>query len=72
MTCKTCEFCNGEICICSGRYSEKALQGAEECNEWGASLEYYSEITEQAPWYIKEPYKLNDPPKMVYRSTEKK
>lgn len=57
MTCKTCEFCNGENSICSGRCGERALQGAEECNEWSASLEYYSEITEQAPWYIKEPYK---------------
>ena len=28
----------------------------EECDDWEASLEYYTEITKKAPWYIKKPY----------------
>jgi len=57
-TCRTCEFflCRGnkdnEKCEYCG---EKIPEGLG-CDEWGASLEYYSEITHNAPWYIKEPY----------------
>ncbi len=52
-TCKTCEFASDGICMDNSRKKLKDVG----CEEWGASLEYYSEITETAPWYIKEPYK---------------
>lgn len=29
---------------------------AKECNGWGISLEYYSEVINRMPWYIKEPF----------------
>lgn len=37
-------------------YCGKIISEDAGCDEWGASLEYYSEITQNAPWYIKEPY----------------
>ena len=55
-TCRTCEFASNGICMDNSR---KALKDIG-CEEWGASLQYYSEITETAPWYIKEPYRRHD------------
>lgn len=59
MTCRTCEFGSNGFCKDDGKdeHSKELIQDDISCDEWGASLEYYSEITENAPWYIKEPYK---------------
>lgn len=55
MTCKTCEFGSNESCCAEN--SKKSHQDDTECGDWGASLEYFSEIIDNAPWYIKEPYR---------------
>lgn len=49
-TCKTCEFYDGKVC---GIYK---TDKKEVCEDWGASLDYYNEITKTAPWYIRIPY----------------
>lgn len=58
MTCKTCEFAFCRESADNGRceYSGEIVPEDRGCESWGASLEYYSEITQNAPWYIKEPY----------------
>ena len=49
--CKTCGFDSNGVC---GMYT--TCKEGEECDDWEASLEYYTEITKKAPWYIKGPY----------------
>ena len=49
--CKTCGFDSNGVC---GMYT--TCKEDEECDDWEASLEYYTEITKKAPWYIKKPY----------------
>ena len=51
MTCETCEFGSNKSCCAEN--SKKNYQNITECDDWGASLEYYSEIIDNAPWYIK-------------------
>lgn len=46
--CKTCGFDSNGVC---GMYT--TCKEGEECDDWEASLEYYTEITKKAPWYIK-------------------
>ena len=56
-TCKTCEFNFEGNCGIEHKYTPN-----KECKSWGASFEYYKEITQKAPWYLKESYdryKLN-------------
>ena len=56
-TCKTCEFNFEGKCGIEHKYTPN-----KECKSWGASFEYYKEITQKAPWYLKESYdryKLN-------------
>jgi hypothetical protein len=60
--CRTCEFnfdgmCAGEGEGATYQYGEKIIDDTKNCDDWGASLEYYSDITEKAPWYIREDYK---------------
>ena len=50
MTCETCEFGSNKSCCAEN--SKKNYQNITECDDWGASLEYYSEIIDNAPWYI--------------------
>lgn len=56
--CKTCEFNFDGICAGKGiyGYGEKITDMSKECNGWGISLEYYSEVINGMPWYIKEPF----------------
>ena len=44
--CKTCEFNFDGIYAGKGiyGYGEKIIDMAKECNGWGISLEYYSEV----------------------------
>lgn len=49
-TCKTCELYDGKVC---GIYK---TDKKEVCEDWGASLDYYNEITKTAPWYIRIPH----------------
>ncbi len=57
--CKTCEFNFSGICAGHGdtyKYGEAITNDTLSCDDWGANLEYFSEITQNAPWYIREPY----------------
>lgn len=49
-TCKTYELYDGKVC---GIYK---TDKKEVCEDWGASLDYYNEITKTAPWYIRIPH----------------
>ena len=53
--CKTCEFNFSGACAGYGD-NRKADNNVENCEEWGANPEYYSDIIVNAPWYIKEKY----------------
>lgn len=58
--CRTCEFNFDGMCAGKGdtyQYGEKIIDDTKGCDGWGASLDYYSDITEKAPWYIREDYK---------------
>ena len=50
--CKTCEFNFDGIYAGKGiyGYGEKIIDMAKECNGWGISLEYYSEVINRMPW----------------------
>lgn len=53
MTCKTCEFGSNESCCAEN--SKKSHQDDTECGDWGASLEYFSEIIDNAHGILKNP-----------------
>ncbi|MTK08472.1 MAG: hypothetical protein F8N38_15480 [Hungatella sp.] len=58
--CKTCEFNFDGVCAGEGNayeYGARIIDDTKECDGWEAGFEYYSLITEEAPWYIKEKYK---------------
>ncbi|MFR7880590.1 MAG: hypothetical protein ACLU5J_03265 [Christensenellales bacterium] len=38
------------------KYGEAIINDTLYCDDWSASFDYFSEITKNAPWYIKEPY----------------
>ena len=59
--CQTCEFnFNG---ICAGgdekhkKYGHTIYDPTDSCNGWNESLEYFSEIEKNKPWYIEKPYR---------------
>lgn len=57
--CKTCEFNFSGICAGQGdtyKYGEVITNDTLYCDDWSASFDYFSEITKNAPWYIREPY----------------
>lgn len=57
--CKTCEFNFSGICAGHSdtyKYGETITNDTLSCVEWGASLDYFSKLTNNAPWYIWEPY----------------
>lgn len=59
--CKTCEFNSGGVCTGHGdtyKYGEEIGDDSKTCEDWGASFDYYCEITENAPRFLREP--LND------------
>ncbi|MEG2305706.1 MAG: hypothetical protein RSC17_09845 [Lachnospiraceae bacterium] len=60
-SCRTCEFGSDGVCIDGVKFESRENIPQENigCENWGASLDYYTEITENAPWYIAEPYKRN-------------
>ncbi|MFR7630162.1 MAG: hypothetical protein ACLUZ6_05720 [Lachnospira eligens] len=39
------------------KYGEAIINDTLYCDDWSASFDYFSEITKNAPWYIKEPYR---------------
>ena len=57
-TCQTCEFNFDNICAGDGnyRYGEKITNPDIECEGWGISFEYFSQVIDELPWYIKQPY----------------
>lgn len=57
--CSNCEFNFNGICAGHGntyKYGEAITDLSKSCDDWGANLEYFTEITNLAPWYIKMPY----------------
>lgn len=57
-TCETCEFNVEGVCTGEGNYSygQKIQDFNKECDGWGISFDYFTEITEKMPWYIKDAY----------------
>ena len=57
-TCETCEFNFEGVCTGEGNYSygQKIQDFNKECDGWGISFDYFTEITEKMPWYIKDAY----------------
>ena len=50
--CKTCEFNFSGICAGHGdtyKYGETITNDTLSCVEWGASLDYFSKLTNNAP-----------------------
>lgn len=69
--CKTCEFNFSGICVGHGdtyKYGEAITNDTLPCNDWGANLGYFAEITQNAPWYIRKPYQNR---KINYSTFEK-
>lgn len=57
--CKTCEFNFSGTCAGHGntyKYGEVISDDTLSCDDWGVGLDYFTEITKNAPWYIREPY----------------
>lgn len=57
--CKTCEFNFSGTCAGHGdtyEYGEVITDDTLSCDDWGIGLDYFTEITKNAPWYIREPY----------------
>ncbi|WP_291624829.1 hypothetical protein [Clostridium sp.] len=55
--CTRCEFNFKGICI--GRddiYGQEIKDIIENCDFWDADLDYYTYLTKETPWYIKEPF----------------
>ena len=51
MKCKTCEFNFDNIC--AGKNYGKKVTENDSCDEWSASYDYYVELVDSFPWYIK-------------------
>ena len=60
-TCETCEFNFNGICGGNGfyKYGEKIIDIQKNCDSWGISYKYFSEIVNNMPWYIKKPFQRN-------------
>lgn len=59
-TCNTCEFNSGGVCIggdATHAYGKVISDINASCSGWGESFEYFMEIENKAPWYIKNPYR---------------
>lgn len=57
--CKTCEFNFDGICTGDGdvyRYGTRITDDTKCCDDWGASLEYFSYITTNAPRFLREQF----------------
>lgn len=62
-TCKTCEFNIGGICAGGDKahpYGHTISDINTGCSGWHASFEYFMEIENNTPWYIKRPYRLGN------------
>ncbi len=60
--CNTCKFNFDDICVGHGEvydYGEKIVDDIKCCDDWGTNLKYFTEVTENAPWYIRNDYKIN-------------
>ncbi len=58
--CKTCEFNFSGICVGHGntyKYGEAISDDTLSCDDWSVGFDYFTEITKNAPWYIREPYR---------------
>ena len=59
--CKTCEFNFDGVCAGGGdtyKYGDKITDDTKTCEDWGASLEYFTYSTTNAPRFLRE--QLND------------
>lgn len=60
-TCKTCEFNMGGMCGGGDNthpYGHTISDINAGCSGWHESFEYFMEIENNTPWYIKRPYHL--------------
>ena len=58
-TCQTCEFNFDGICAGHGdtyKYDEKITDDSKSCDDWGASLDCFTEMTTQAPRFLREQF----------------
>lgn len=55
-TCQTCEFNFSGVCAEDMNYGKEVTNSDIECEGWSISLDYFSEIINKSPWYIKQPY----------------
>lgn len=49
--CETCEFNFDDTCV--GKNYGKKVTESDSCDEWSASYDYYVELVDSFPWYIK-------------------
>jgi len=62
-TCKTCEFNMGGMCGGGDNthpYGHTISDINAGCSGWHESFEYFMEIENNTPWYIKRPYRLGN------------
>lgn len=53
--CKTCRENDSGFCV----VEENKTDPLHTCDDWDANNEYFTQIKQTAPWYIKEPYNNN-------------
>lgn len=59
--CRTCEFNFNSVCAGHGntyKYGDKITDETKTCDDWGASLDYYTYTTTYAPRFLRE--RLNE------------
>ena len=58
-SCKTCEFNFDGVCAGHGNvyeYGEKIVDDSKLCDDWSASLEYFTYQTNHAPRFLRDAY----------------
>lgn len=56
-SCTTCGFNFNGKCTGRGDIYEKEIKNTiDNCEYWESNLEYFTYLTKEAPWYIKEPF----------------
>jgi len=62
-TCKTCDFNMGGICVGGDKthlYGHTISDINTGCSGWHESFDYFMEMENNTPWYIKKPYRLGN------------
>lgn len=56
--CKTCEFNFNGVCVGHGdtyKHGDKIIDETKSCNDWGASVDYFTYTIVNAPRFLREP-----------------